>query len=261
MTSQTMGVNATRLRSLTGNPKFQIPFPRSKSEVRRAIRLHPLSEPTNAIPFARQPLTFKQPKSILKSMKCPSRWFLAILAVTILMGISPARAVLILEFDPTAFTFRFLGTDTGTPNPNSGAGRTDWSQPFSLSNATNNSVSLDTAISSNEGLSPFTTSLLRIQGSAASPGFAIEIFTSTANLQTLTGTGTPVSYANWTTTQKSDLESFVTGGGQFPLVFGASFESILTQVVPEPGTLGLLALTATLGGVAVLRRRRTHTAL
>ncbi len=168
-----------------------------------------------------------------------------------------SHAALVLNVDPAALTITFSGSDVGTPNPNSGAGRVDWNSSFSLTNTSNNAVSINNAVNSTQALSDFTPSVFRLQGSAATPGFAIEIYTADATLQTLSGTGTPVSYASWTTSQQTDLANFAAAGNDFDLVFGGGFSSISTQLVPEPGVIGMLGAAGLLIGVFAARRRRS----
>ncbi len=186
---------------------------------------------------------------------------LALAAVVASLITATAQAALVFNLDPIGETFTFTGSDTGTPNSNASGGRTDFAAPFSLRNTSNASRSINAAITADSGLSVFATSFFRIQGSASTRGYAIEIFTGDDSTQSIFGTGETVDYGgSFTATQKADLSTFVAGGGQFALSFGGGFSPISTQIVavPEPSTWALLAVTAVFFATTVGRRYRSR---
>ncbi len=188
----------------------------------------------------------------------PVKFPLAVAALAILLA-TTAPAALVFQLDPALETFTLTGSDTGTPNPPSSSGsRSAWSSLFNLTDASNTNLAITSAVGADSGIAFSPTSFLRIQGGATTPGYVIEIFTGNSNTQTITGNGTPISYAGLGADQKSDLERFVASpnNGQFMLAAGNNFSAITTQAVPEPSTVAFLAISLmAIVGVSAWRRR------
>lgn len=180
-----------------------------------------------------------------------------VLSITALLAVAATSpAGLVFQLDPTAETFAFTGSDTGTPTAFSGAGRSFWTIPLALSSARELNTLIDTAISSTSGPSFSSNSFFKVQGNPPDPFYRIEINSGDAAEQTISGLGTPISYANFTAAEKIDLQNFVGSNGSFPLALGAGFASITTQVVPEPSTVALLVATLAFFAATLVRHQR-----
>ncbi len=219
----------------------------------------PVAEtPRDAPPFPLIDVDPDETSVYQKNMPPLDRVFF-LFAFALLTAVPTSQGALVFELDPTAQTFTFTGSDTGTPNfvPTSGTGRSSWAQTFPLADTSNTSLSISGAITADSGLSVFDTTTFRFQGTGGDAGFKIDIYTGDADLQTITGTGNPINYAELLSVkQKANLETFVNSAGTFPLTFGGGFSAITTQVVPEPSTIPLLIATLALFGATLLRRQR-----
>ena len=161
------------------------------------------------------------------------------LAIGLFVCSSPALAALVLQVNPGNMTVSVGGTDEdGTlfPLVTSGEGLGTWGFGTILGGF--NILQLSSGITAGDPPAVLDFSL---RVSAAGNGITFELLVEpyTANqLVTLTGTGSPFSYASFSPENKAFLESQI--GQVLPVSPGGDFNSIQISQVPTPSAVLLM---------------------
>ena len=182
-----------------------------------------------------------------------------LLVATVGFFATTAQAELVLRIDKSAKTFSLTGNDTGEV-------------PADLLNAENGHIKFEVrdgedidgmALHQYSDMTAFTTSVgqpgpdkdMRLIFSVTSNLSELRLYTTVPGEMTITGTGTPYSYADFRADIMSRFEGLI--GSSLELYsYGVSDWGsipVVSSVVPEPSTLllGMLGLA----GFALVRRR------
>jgi len=158
--------------------------------------------------------------------------------------VAGASAELTLNIDTGAKTISFSGTDSGIALDIGGIYLLNWYNQGPASS----SQSIDIAGTAFEETIESETFNVYIYAGDGTGGLQL-YFDNFADITTLTGTGTAISYSGLGADYQRILEGSI--GSTIPLGVGWGYSSINVASIPEPATLGLLAA----GGIALLRRR------
>jgi len=178
---------------------------------------------------------------------------LALVCVLLLLS-APARALLTLEVNPFSKTVAFSGSETGSiPYVDTdNAGIASWALPGTFIGGGREALGVIGALTVDSGTISAHELLVDSANSAMTYEFSLQAYAENQSI-TLTGTGTPISYAGLSLDNQALIESSV---GQSLVVDyqPSTLSSIAIVQVPEPTSLALLGL----GGLMVIRRRASR---
>jgi len=161
-----------------------------------------------------------------------------------------AQAELVLRIDSSAKNFSLTGSDTGEVVPDLGTVYLYWEKSDGGGAGGFGLYDSKTAFTTSVG-QPGASHDIILNLSTGADKIFLNLFTTVADTMTITGTGVPYSYADFSAGAMSRFESLIGSSLQSP-AFYPGWGSI-SVVVPEPTSAALFAVG--LAGCALVRRR------
>ena len=161
-----------------------------------------------------------------------------------------AQAELVLSIDSSAKNFSLTGSDTGEVVPDLGTVYLYWEKSDGGGAGGLGLYDSKTAFTTSVG-QPGASHDIILNLSTGADKIFLNLFMTVADTMTITGTGVPYSYADFSAGAMSRFESLIGSSLQSP-AFYPGWGSI-SVVVPEPTSAALFAVG--LAGCALVRRR------